>query len=92
MERCYNYVPLPADVPAHLQPFYMGVQATFWCEWVATDDYLEYLALPRLIAVAEAGWTQQADKDFQDFRLRMALDREILNLGGYYYGKHIFEE
>ncbi|MBQ8969642.1 MAG: beta-N-acetylhexosaminidase [Bacteroidaceae bacterium] len=90
VERCYNYVPVPTDVPEALQPFYWGVQATFWCEWVATADYLEYLALPRLMAVAEAGWTQQADKDFQDFRRRMSLDRELLDLGGYNYGKHIF--
>ena len=90
VERCYNYVPVPADISADLLPFYTGVQATFWCEWVATDDYLEYLALPRLMAVAEAGWTQQKDKDFEDFRRRMTLDREMLDLGGYNYGKHIF--
>ena len=91
VERCYNYVPVPASVPADLQPFYAGVQATFWCEWVATNDYLEYLALPRMMAVAEAGWTPQAGKDFEDFRRRMSLDREMLDLGGYNYGKHMFE-
>ncbi len=91
VERCYNYVPVPEDVPAHLQPFYTGVQATFWCEWVGTNDYLEYLALPRLMAVAEAGWTPQSGKDFEDFRRRMSLDREMLDLRGYQYGKHIFQ-
>lgn len=91
VERCYNYVPVPASVPADLQPLYAGVQATFWCEWVATNDYLEYLALPRMMAVAEAGWTPQAGKDFEDFRRRMSLDREMLDLGGYNYGKHMFE-
>lgn len=90
VEKCYNYVPVPSTVPAHLLPFYTGVQATFWCEWVATADYLEYLALPRLMAVAEAGWTPQQDKDYQDFRRRMSLDRQMLDLGGYNYGKHIF--
>ena len=91
VEKCYNYVPVPLNLPAHLQPFYTGVQATFGCEWVANNEYLEYLALPRLMAVAEAGWTPQQDKDFEDFRRRMTLDREMLDLGGYNYGKHIFE-
>lgn len=91
VERCYNYVPVPASVPAELQGFYKGVQATFWCEWVGTNDYLEYLALPRLMAVAEAGWTPQSMKDFEDFRRRMAMDREMLDLGNYNYGKHIFK-
>lgn len=91
VERTYNYVPVPQDLPESLCQWYVGVQATFWCEWVATPEYLEYLALPRLMAVAEAGWTQQSLKDFSDFRRRMSLDREMLDLGGYRYGKHIFK-
>ena len=91
VERCYNYVPVPASVPSELQAFYIGIQATFWCEWVATNDYLEYLALPRLMAVAEAAWTPQEGKDFEDFRRRMSLDREMLDLRGYNYGKHMFK-
>ena len=87
VEGCYNYVPVPANVPADLQPRYKGVQATFWTEWVSDRQYLEYLALPRLIAVAEAGWTQQSDKDFEDFRSRMIKDRVWLDMKGYEYGK-----
>lgn len=91
VEGCYNYVPVPEQVPANLQSFYIGVQATFWTEWVENREYLEYLALPRLMAVAEAGWTMQDIKDFQDFRRRMSLDCEFLDLGGYNYGRHIFK-
>lgn len=87
VEGCYNYVPVPANVPADLLPRYKGVQATFWTEWVSDRQYLEYLALPRLIAVAEAGWTQQSDKDFEDFRSRMIKDRVWLDMKGYEYGK-----
>ena len=87
VEGCYNYVPVPANVPADLQPRYKGVQATFWTEWVSDRQYLEYLALPRLIAVAEAGWTQQSDKDFEDFRSRMQKDSQWLDMKGYEYGK-----
>ena len=59
------------------------------------------LILDRVCAYAESlrqhKFRKEAERvgmteKFQDFRLRMALDREILNLGGYYYGKHIFEE
>lgn len=91
VEGSYNYIPVPADVPAELQHRYKGVQATFWTEWVSDRQYLEYLALPRLIAVAEAGWTQQELKDYEDFRQRMTLDRQWLDMCGYEYGKHIFK-
>ena len=47
--------------------------------------------MQKRMAVAEAGWTPQSGKDFEDFRRRMSLDREMLDLRGYQYGKHIFQ-
>lgn len=91
VEGCYAYVPVPESVTPEAQKYYVGVQATFWCEWVENPEYLEYLALPRLMAVAEAGWTPQDLKNYEDFRARMEQDREMLDLGGYQYSKHIFQ-
>ncbi len=62
-----------------------GVQGTFWCEHVSDRDYMEWLALPRLIAIAEAGWTPQAQRSFTDFQKRMTADTTLLNYGGYKY-------
>ncbi len=88
VEGCYNYVPVPTSVPDSLLKYYSGVQGTFWCEHVANRKYMEYLALPRLMAVAEAGWSPQAKKDFDDFRQRMMADTVMLNYNGYNYGRH----
>lgn len=84
----YNYVPVPQDVAPDLTHRYIGVQATFWTEFVSTAGYLQYLMLPRLMAVAEAGWTQQEKKNFPDFVRRFNADIPLLELGGYNYGKH----
>lgn len=65
-----------------------GVQGTFWCEHVSDTDYLEWLALPRLIAVAERGWTPESGKDFSDFQKRMSADTVMLNYGNYKYCKY----
>ncbi len=92
VEGCYAYVPVPNSVEDAKKAQYIGVQATFWCEWVANREYLEYLALPRLMAVAEAGWTQQQDKNFEDFKSRMAQDTVMLNMGGYEYGRHMWRD
>lgn len=91
VEGTYNYVPVPENVPENLRPKYIGVQGTFWTEWVSDGQYLEYLALPRLIALAEAGWTPQELKDFEDFRQRISQDRKMLDYNHYEYGKHIFK-
>ncbi len=69
-----------------------GVQGTFWTEFVSDREYMEYLALPRLIAVAEAGWTPQARKDFSDFQKRMSADTVLLNYGGYRYCKYYMDD
>ncbi len=91
VEGCYNYVPVPDDVPAELTKYYKGIQATFWTEWVSNREYLEYLALPRLIAVAEAAWTPQAKKDFEDFKARIKADTKMLDYNGYNYGRHMWK-
>lgn len=88
VEKTYNYVPVPEDLPADLAPYYIGVQATFWCEWVSDSSYLEYLALPKLQAVAEAGWTPQDKKEWPDFRRRMLLDTPLWEALGYNYSRH----
>lgn len=85
---CYEYVPVPENVPEELHKYYKGVQATFWTEWVSNADYLEYLALPRLICVAEAGWSPQSKKNWDDFKQRLTLDLPFLDYGHYKYGKH----
>lgn len=90
VQKTYNTVPVPAGLSADLEKYYTGVQGTFWTEHVSDRSYMEYLALPRLLAIAEAGWTQQADKNFEDFQRRMTADSVLLNYNGYNYCRHFF--
>ena len=92
LETVYNYVPVPANTSSSLLKYYTGVQGTFWTEHVANREYMEYLALPRLLAVAEAGWTQQKDKNFADFKKRFNADTKMLDYNGYEYGKHYVDK
>ena len=61
----------------------MGIQGTFWCEHVATPEHLEYLTLPRLMAIAESGWTPADRKNLADFNARMTADVPLLLMRGY---------
>ena len=87
----YNYVPVPANVSAEAAKYYIGVQATFWTEHVSSNEYLEYAALPRFMCIAEAGWTQQEQKNWNSFVKRMTVDTQMLDLGGYVYARHWME-
>ncbi|MBR3092661.1 MAG: beta-N-acetylhexosaminidase [Bacteroidaceae bacterium] len=85
LQKMYDYLPVPDDVPAELHPHYIGVQATFWTEHVSNTDHLEHLALPRLIGMAEIGWTPQALRSFPHFVERMKQDTAYLRLAGFRY-------
>lgn len=90
VEAVYNYVPMK-NVESDLQNKYLGVQANFWTEWVTDMDTVEYLMLPRIAAVAEAGWTPQDKRDYKDFLQRMQGEKKFYELNGWSFGKHIFK-
>lgn len=90
VEAVYNYVPM-AGVDADLQKRYMGVQANFWTEWVEEPNVVEYLMFPRLAAVAEAGWTPQSLRKYNDFLNRLQKESEYYQLRGVDYGKHVIK-
>ena len=49
----------------------LGVEGPLWSETVANIRDFEYLAFPRLAALAEAAWTPQASRTWEDFRVRL---------------------
>lgn len=67
-----------------------GVQGTFWTERVSDSTYMEWLAMPRLMVIAEAGWTPQSRRSFDDFVARIEKDTTLLNYGNYYYSTYFF--
>lgn len=49
----------------------LGVEGPLWAETITNINDYEYLAFPRLAALAEAGWTPQAARTWDDFRIRL---------------------
>lgn len=63
------------DSIEHILPEYadciIGVQGCSWSEFINDERHLEYMIFPRLLAIAEMGWTQQEHRDWLDFKPRM---------------------
>ena len=76
------------NIPVNNAKYFEGVQATFWSEYVAFGNYLEYLMLPRLVAIAEAGWTPKNRMNFNHFCKRITADSKLYDYNNYQYGKH----
>lgn len=82
----YNYNPRPAVLTADQQKFIMGVQGNMWTEYVPTAQKLEYMIFPRALAIAEVGWTSQANKDFNNFsKVRLPVRLRDLDKFGINY-------
>ncbi len=55
-----------------------GVEAPLWTEKVATFPEVEQRCLPRLVCLAEVGWTPQASRDWSNARHRLAVETDRL--------------
>ena len=59
-------------IPGVTEANVLGVEAPLWSETVRNITAAEYLAMPRLPAIAEVGWTPQASRQWDDFARRLA--------------------
>lgn len=49
----------------------LGLQANLWTERVKDKSRLEFMIFPRLLAIAEDGWTRAERKNYKDFENRV---------------------
>jgi hexosaminidase len=64
----------------------VGVEGPIWSETLRNITAVQYLAIPRLPALAEVGWTAQSGRQWESFRLRIAAHAPRWNyLGVNYY-------
>ena len=63
----------------------IGVEAPLWSETLKNITAAQFMAVPRLPALAEVAWTPAALKNWEDFRLRLATHAPRWNLLGVNY-------
>jgi hexosaminidase len=49
----------------------LGVEAPLWSETLRSLDDIEFMAFPRLAAIAELGWSPASTHDWESFRVRL---------------------
>ncbi len=72
VRTAYDWDPVSA-VPGHPADRIVGIEAPLWTETVATTGDLDFMAFPRLPALAEVAWSRPESKQWNDFRARLAL-------------------
>ena len=57
----------------------VGVEAPLWTETVENSKDLEYLAFPRVIGIAEIGWTPTSQRNWDEYKVRLGKHKDRLD-------------
>jgi hexosaminidase len=77
LEKVYAFEPVPTALSPEEARHVLGAQGNVWTEYMKTSDHVEYMVLPRMIALSEVLWSPAGARDYQRFlqRLRPHLGR-----------------
>jgi hexosaminidase len=87
LEKVYQYDPIPADLNAEERQYILGAQANVWTEYILNEEHVEYMALPRMAAMAEVLWSYPAKRDYSDFFRRIEWLQNTYDEAGYNFSK-----
>jgi hexosaminidase len=84
LQKVYAYEPIPTELEPDRHKHILGAQGNMWAEYILTTDQVEYMALPRMLALAEVLWTPKEMRNEADFIRRLEdefaqLDRLDVN-------------
>jgi hexosaminidase len=63
-------------IPGVTRENVMGVEAALWTETITNMDEMEYMVFPRLPGFAEIGWTPSADRNWNEYKIRLGKQGE----------------
>ncbi len=92
VEKVYGYEPIPAELDTDQAKYILGGQGNVWTEYMKTSKRVEYMALPRMSALAEVLWSPGDKKDYNHFVERMGSFKKHLDAMEVNYARHIFQD
>jgi hexosaminidase len=81
LEAVYKYNPAPAKLKAKDRYYILGAQGNVWTEYMPDFAEVEYMAVPRMCALAEALWSDPGNKSYKQFIGGLVSNRNGLTAG-----------
>jgi hexosaminidase len=77
LEKVYEFDPVASQLTPEEATHVLGAQGNVWTEYMKSTGHVEYMAVPRLLALAEVVWSPVALRSWPGFaaRLPAALGR-----------------
>lgn len=88
MKKTYSFEPVPEGVD---EKYILGNQGNLWSEQLQNIRNLEYMAWPRLMAVAEVAWSPKLNKNWNQFSQRVEAHFAKLDTLQIKYAKSIYD-
>ncbi len=89
LEKVYSYNPTPSELTKEEATYILGAQGNVWTEYMTTSVYVEYMAIPRMAALAEVLWGTSDPKQFKGFQDRLLVHFALLDKMNVNYCKNI---
>lgn len=83
LEKAYSFEPVPDSLSTQEAALIKGLQGNVWTEYMPTPEHTEYMIYPRILALAEVGWTPAERKDWKSFHARALQAVNYLRSKGY---------
>lgn len=91
LHNVYDFNPVPDVLNAQEAKHILGAQANLWSEYVPNFKHVEYMTFPRIAALAEALWTTNERKNWDDFSQRILVMMERYEKLGINFSKSSFQ-
>jgi hexosaminidase len=85
LQKVYALEPVPANLAPEFQKHILGAQGNVWTEYIPNLKQVEYMAFPRLSALAEVSWSPKEARNFEDFKRRLKSNEKRLDQMGVSY-------
>jgi hexosaminidase len=71
LETVYSFEPIPDALTGDEAKHILGAQGQLWSEFIPHPKHMEYMAFPRLCALAEVDWSPKEARNWDDFVSRL---------------------
>lgn len=72
LKMVYDYEPIPKELSNSEAGYVMGAQANLWTEFITSASQVQYMVLPRMLALSEVLWTPKSNKNWEGFNQRLS--------------------
>lgn len=91
LERVYHYEPVPAVLNDVEAKYIKGLQGNIWTEFIPDFNHLQYMAFPRMAALAEVAWSAPEKRNWEKFKRKMETEYRRYDASGINYAKSAYQ-